>query len=71
MPNTKARAYLISVSHKREPVQVYAVLVGTPDEALEAVALHVPAKAALTVVGGLSRDLVKRLQLEPREMRLM
>jgi putative heme iron utilization protein len=63
----KRRAYLVSVTQKHEAVRVYAVLVNTPDEALEAIALNVPPRAQLEIVGGLSRDMVKRLHLEPGE----
>ena len=63
----KRRAYLVSVSQKREAVRVYAVLASTPDEALETVALNIPPKAQVEIVGGLSRDLVKRLHLKPGE----
>ncbi|MCJ2061329.1 hypothetical protein MKK63_01175 [Methylobacterium sp. J-088] len=60
----KRRAYLVSVSQKREAVRIYAVLATTPDEALEAAALNVVAKAQLEIVGGLSRDSAKRLGMK-------
>ena len=67
----KRRAYLVSVSQKREPVRVYAVLASTADEALEAIALNLPPKAQMEIVGGLSRDLAKRLHLKPGELLLV
>lgn len=63
----KRRAYLVSVAQQREAVRVYAILASTADEAREAVALTQPAKAQVEIVGGLSRDLVKRLHLKPGE----
>lgn len=63
----KRRAYLASVTQRREAVRVYAVLAATSDEASETVALNVPPKAKVEIVGGLSRDLVKRLRLKPGE----
>lgn len=66
----KRRAYLVSVTQKHEAVRVYAVLAATPDEALETIALNVPPKAKLEIVGGLSRDLVKRLHLQSGEPQL-
>jgi hypothetical protein len=72
MPHSSKRhAYLVAVSQKREAVRVYAVLAGTSDEALEAVALNVPLKSKLEVVGSLSRALVKRIRLVPGELRLV
>lgn len=52
-------------------MRVCAVLAGTPYGALEAVALHMPAEASLSVVGDLSHDLVERLQPEPKELQLV
>lgn len=60
----KRRAYLVSVSQKREAVRIYAVLATTPDGALKAVALNVVPKAQLEIVGGLSRDSAKRLGMK-------
>ena len=72
MPHSpKRHAYLVAVSQKREAVRVYAVLVGTSDEALEAVALNAPPSAKLEIVGSLSRALVKRIRLVPGELRLV
>ncbi|SFT28209.1 hypothetical protein SAMN04487845_1449 [Methylobacterium sp. yr668] len=48
-------------------MRVYAVLATAPDEALEAIALKALPTARLEIVGGLSRDLVKRLRLKPLE----
>lgn len=67
----KRRAFLVSVAQKRAAVRIYAVLAATADEALEAVALNVSPKAQVSIEGGLSRDLVKRLRLMPGEMRLV
>jgi uncharacterized membrane protein len=67
----KRHAYLVAVSRKRETVRVYAVLVRTSDEALEAVALNAPPSAKLQIVGSLSRALVKRIRLVPGELRLV
>ena len=50
---------------------LYAVLSVTSDEALKAVALNVPPKTTLEIVGGLSRALVKRIRLKPGELRLV
>jgi ATP-dependent 26S proteasome regulatory subunit len=64
MPHsTKRRAYLVAVLQKRRTLDVYAVLASTSDEALEVVALNVPPEVRLEIVGGLSRELVKRLRL--------
>ncbi len=63
----KRRAYLVSVAQRREAVRVYAVLATAPDEALEAIALNALPTARLEIVGGLSRDVVKRLRLKPLE----
>ena len=60
----KRRAYLVSVFQKHEALRVYAVLASTADEALEAVALNLSSNAQVEIVGGLSRDLVKRLHLK-------
>ncbi|UIY43533.1 hypothetical protein [Methylobacterium radiotolerans] len=65
----KRRAYLVSVLPKRDVVRVYAVLAVTADEALEAVALQAALDAEVEIVGGLSRDLLKRLRIEPGEVR--
>ncbi|WCS24200.1 hypothetical protein LOK46_24145 [Methylobacterium sp. NMS14P] len=65
----KRRAFLVSELSKRDVVRVYAVLAVTADEALEAVALQAAPDAEVEIVGGLSRDLVKRLRLEPGEVR--
>ena len=64
----KRRAYLVSVSQQRKSVRVYAVLASTVGEALKAVALNLSSEAQVEIVGGLSRDLVKRLHLKPGEM---
>ncbi|MGU3664929.1 hypothetical protein ACLBX9_12150 [Methylobacterium sp. A49B] len=63
----KRRAYLVSVTQKPDAVRVYAMLASTPDEALEAIMLSVSPRAQVEIVGGLSRDLVKRLHLKPGE----
>ncbi|WCS28871.1 hypothetical protein LOK46_32705 (plasmid) [Methylobacterium sp. NMS14P] len=60
----KRRADLVSVSEKREAMRVYAVLATAPDEALKAIALNALPTAQLEIVGGLSRDLAKRLRLK-------
>ena len=60
----KRRAYLVSVSQQHESLRVYAVLASTADEALEAVSLNLSSEAQVEIVGGLSRDLVKRLHLK-------
>lgn len=67
----KRRVYLVSVSQGREPVRVYAVLVATPNEALEAVVLKAPRDAQVEIVGGLARDLAKRMRLKPGELHLV
>ena len=72
MPHSpKRHAYLVAVSQKREAVRVYAVLAVTSDEALEAMALKVPPKTKVEIVGSLSRALVKRIRLKPGELRLV
>ena len=63
----KRHAYLVAVSQKNEAVRVFAVLTTTPDEALEAVALNVPPKTKLEIVGVLARGVAKRLRLKPGE----
>lgn len=67
----KRHAYLVAVSQECEAVCVYAVLAGTSEEALEAVALNAPPASMLEVVGSLSRALVKRIRLKPGELRLV
>lgn len=68
MPSSpKRHAYLVAVSQKRTTVQVYPVLTTTLDEALEAVALTVPSKAKLEIVGVLARGVAKQLRLKPEE----
>lgn len=68
MPSSpKRHAYLVAVSQNRTTVRVNAVLTTTPDEALEAVALNVPPKAKLEIVGVLARGVAKRLRLKPGE----
>ena len=54
----------MSVSQHHEALRVYAVLASTADEALEAASLNLSSKAQVEIVGGLSRDLVKRLHLK-------
>jgi hypothetical protein len=63
----KRRAYLVSVAQKHEPVRIYAALACSVEEALEAVSLNLSSEARLEIIGGLSRDLVKRLHLTPGE----
>lgn len=65
----KRRTYLVSVHRKGDVVRVYAVLAVTADEALEAAAPYASPEATVEIVGGLSRDLVKRLRLEPGDVR--
>lgn len=65
----KRRAYLVAVHQNGEAVRVYAVLAVTADEAGKAAAPHVSREATIEIVGGLSRDLVKRLRLEPGDVR--
>ena len=67
----KRHAYLVAVAQKREAVRVYAVMAITAYEALEAVALNVPPKTKVEIVGSLSRALVKRIRLVPGELRLV
>ncbi|MCJ2121024.1 hypothetical protein [Methylobacterium sp. J-077] len=51
----KRHAYLVAVSQKDEAMRDFAVLAVTSDEALEAVALNVPPKTKLEIVGVLAR----------------
>jgi len=72
MPHSpKRHAYLVTVSQKCEAVRVFAVLAGTSEEALEAVAMNAPPSAKLQIVGSLSRALVKRIRLKSGELRLL
>lgn len=71
MQQPKRHARLISVASKARPDRVYVVLTGTPDEALEAVALVVEPEAEVGIVGGLSREVAKRMQLKPGEPQLV
>ncbi|MGU3666150.1 hypothetical protein ACLBX9_30115, partial [Methylobacterium sp. A49B] len=61
----------VSVTQRREAVRVYAVLATTADEALEAIALSAPPRAKLEIVGGLSRDMARRMGLKAGELRLV
>jgi hypothetical protein len=56
------------MSQKHEAVRVYAVLASTAEEALKTVSANLSSKAQVEIVGGLSRDLVKRLHLKLEEM---
>jgi hypothetical protein len=67
----KRHAYLVSVIQGHETARVYAVLASTPDEALKATALVAGPEVEVTIAGGLSREVAKRLQLklgEPQPM---
>jgi hypothetical protein len=61
----------VSVTSNDGPDRVYVVLTGTPDEALEAVALVVAPEAEVEIVGGLSREMAKRMRLKPGEPQLV
>lgn len=67
----KRLAYLVSVKVTAEPIRVYAVLAGMPDEALKAVVLVVATQAEVEVVGGLSREISKRMRLKLGEPHLV
>jgi hypothetical protein len=67
----KRTAYLIAVHQKRETVRVYAVLAATADMALTQVRAMATDAMEVEVVGGLSRDLAKRLRLKLGEMLLV
>ncbi len=67
----KRQAYLVAVAQRREAARIYAVMAASDAEALAALADHAAENVRLQVVGGLSRDMVRRLKLKPGELRLV
>ena len=67
----KRTAHLIAVRHRREVVRVYAVVALSPKAALAQVSVMETDDMQVEVVGGLSRDMVRRLGLKSGEMRLL
>ncbi len=67
----KRQAYLVAVAQRREAVRTYAVMAASEAEALAALGAHAAENVRLQVVGGLSRDMVRRLKLKPGELRLV
>ncbi|GJD89751.1 MULTISPECIES: hypothetical protein [Methylobacterium] len=68
---SKRQAYLVAVAQRREAARIYAVVAASEAEALAALGEHAVESARLQVVGGLSRDMVRRLKLKPGELRLV
>ena len=67
----KRTTYLIAVRQKREAIRVYAVIASTAEAAVTQLEALTIDRMELEVVGALSRDLTRRLGLEPGEMRLI
>jgi hypothetical protein len=67
----KRHAYLVAVAQRREGMRIYAVMAASEAEALAALGAHAAEGVRLQVVGGLSRDMVRRLSLRPGELRLV
>jgi hypothetical protein len=67
----KRTAYLIAVRQKREALRVYAVVAPTAQAALELISALATEGMEVELVGGLSRDMVRRLGLKPGEMQLV
>ena len=67
----KRQAFLVAVAQRREAARIYAVVAPSEAEALAALADHATENVRLQVVGGLSRDMVRRLKLKPGELRLV
>lgn len=67
----KHTAYLIAVHQKREAVRVYAVVARSAEAALAQVRAMATDSMQLEIVGGLSRDMIRRLGLMPGQMRLI
>jgi hypothetical protein len=72
-PSGKAKgtAYLVAVRQRHEAPRVYAVIAPSARAALEQVGALATEDMQVEVVGGLSRDLVRRLGLKPGELRLV
>lgn len=68
---SRRKAYLVSVETRRETPRIYAVAKPTAEEALTAVAELAAEGARVFLIGGLSRDTVRQLKLEPDELRLV
>ncbi len=67
----KLRCFLVSTDRQRGSAPVYAVLANAAEEALAAVAHEVALRSKPAIIGGLSKDTVRRLGLEPGELRLV
>lgn len=67
----KRQAYLVAVTQRREATRIYAVVAASEAEALAALVGLAAENVRLQVVGGLSRDIVRRLKLRPGELRLV
>ncbi len=71
MPGKKIKrhAYLVAVQRKRAAPRVYAVIALSEAAAVAALEAKASRGIAPRVVGGLSRDMVRRLKLKPGEAR--
>ena len=67
----KRTAYLIAVRQRCEVVRVYAVVALSPEAALAQVSAMATDDMQVEIVGGLSRDMIRRLGLKSGEMRLI
>ncbi len=67
----KRQAYLVAVAQRREAARIYAVIAASEAEAIAALGEHAAENVRLQVVGGLSRDMVRRLKLKAGELRLV
>lgn len=65
------RAELVAVNQRREAPRVYAVMAQSAGEALATVEAQASEGTSVQIVGSLSRDLVRRLRLNPGEIRLV
>lgn len=67
----KHTAYLIAAHQRCEAVQVYAVVARSAEVALAKVSAMATDNVQFEIVGGLSRDMIRRLGLKPGQMRLV
>ncbi|KAB1073639.1 hypothetical protein [Methylobacterium planeticum] len=65
------KAFLVSVVQRREALRTYAVVKPSATEALEAVEALSATGTKAYVVGGLSRDVIRRLKLRRDDIRLV
>jgi hypothetical protein len=71
MKRKKGTAFLIAVRQKREAVRVYAVIAHSENDALDRVRALATGGMQVEITGSPSRDLVRRLDLKPGEIRLI